>query len=71
METMSQLKYSLEHIDELTAIYRDGLLGDVLPFWLNHCIDRKHGGFMMSLDQDGTVIDTDKGAGNRDVSLGF
>ncbi len=47
--------------DELLALYRDGLLKDVLPFWLNHCVDREHGGFMMSLDRDGTVIDTDKG----------
>ncbi|TWT67259.1 AGE family epimerase/isomerase [Allorhodopirellula solitaria] len=46
---------------ELVAIYRDGLLNDTLPFWINHCVDREHGGFMMSLDRDGTVIDTDKG----------
>ncbi|MGB1927474.1 MAG: AGE family epimerase/isomerase, partial [Rubripirellula sp.] len=45
---------------ELIATYRDGLLGDTLPFWINHCIDHEHGGFMMSLDRDGTVIDTDK-----------
>ena len=46
---------------ELFAIYRDGLLGDTLPFWIPRCMDRKHGGFMMSLDQDGTIVDTDKG----------
>ena len=42
------------------AIYRDGLLSDTLPFWIDHCVDRQHGGFMMSLDRDGSVIDTDK-----------
>lgn len=46
---------------ELLATYRDGLLKDTLPFWTRHCVDREHGGFMMSLDRDGTVIDTDKG----------
>ncbi len=45
----------------LIRTYRDGLLGDTLPFWINHCVDRQRGGFMMSLDRDGTVIDSDKG----------
>lgn len=48
-------------VDELLAVYRDGLLKDTLPFWINHCVDREYGGFMMSLDRDGTLIDTDKG----------
>lgn len=47
--------------NELIATYRDGLLNDTLPFWTKHCVDREHGGFTMSLDRDGTVIDTDKG----------
>ncbi|MGQ9787095.1 MAG: AGE family epimerase/isomerase [Anaerolineae bacterium] len=46
---------------ELIRIYRDGLLHDTLPFWINHCVDREYGGFMFCLDRDGTVIDTDKG----------
>ncbi|PAY16149.1 N-acylglucosamine 2-epimerase [Rhodopirellula sp. SM50] len=46
---------------KLIATYRDGLLDDTLPFWTKHCVDREHGGFMMSLGRDGTVIDTDKG----------
>ena len=47
--------------NELLAIYRDGLLEDTLPFWLDHSVDREHGGFMTSLDRDGTLVDTDKG----------
>ena len=47
--------------DELISTYRDGLLSDVLPFWMSHCVDHEHGGFMMALDRDGTVIDSDKG----------
>lgn len=45
---------------ELLATYRDGLLNDTLPFWIQNCVDEQCGGFMMSLDRDGTVIDTDK-----------
>ena len=48
-------------IPELIAVYRDGLLEDTLPFWIQHCVDREHGGFQFCLDRDGTVVDTDKG----------
>lgn len=39
---------------------REALLGDVIPFWLRHGLDREHGGYLTALDRDGTVIDTDK-----------
>ncbi|MEQ1859114.1 MAG: AGE family epimerase/isomerase [Chthoniobacteraceae bacterium] len=42
------------------AFYRDALLGDVIPFWLRHGMDREHGGIITSLDRDGSVLDTDK-----------
>jgi N-acylglucosamine 2-epimerase len=48
-------------IDQLISTYRDGLLGDTLPFWIEHGVDREFGGVMTSLGRDGTVIDTDKG----------
>jgi len=47
--------------EELITTYRDGLLGDTVPFWIPRCVDREHGGFFTALDRDGTVIDTDKG----------
>ena len=50
-----------QRIDDLISVYRNGLLKNTLPFWLNHSIDREHGGFMTSLDREGTVVDTDKG----------
>ena len=50
-----------KRIDELISIYRDGLLHDTLPFWIPRCVDREYGGFMMAMDRDGTIIDTDKG----------
>ena len=46
---------------ELLQIYRDGLLNDTLAFWIPRCVDREQGGFMMALDRDGAVLDTDKG----------
>lgn len=46
---------------DLIPIYRDGLLNDTVPFWLQHGIDRQHGGFFTALDRDGTLVDTDKG----------
>ncbi|QDT13256.1 AGE family epimerase/isomerase [Planctomycetes bacterium K23_9] len=46
---------------DLLQIYRDGLLGDTLPFWVKHSVDRECGGFMTAMDQDGAIVDTDKG----------
>ena len=51
---------SPERIRCLKATYRDGLLHDTLPFWINHAIDRECGGFIFSLDREGGVLDTDK-----------
>ncbi|MBK8046044.1 MAG: AGE family epimerase/isomerase [Anaerolineales bacterium] len=47
-------------VDELIAVYRDGLLDDVIPFWIKHAVDREYGGYMFCADRDGTIIDTDK-----------
>ena len=47
-------------MDRYIRIYRDGLLKDTVPFWLDHCVDRKCGGFMTFLDADGSVVCTDK-----------
>ena len=47
--------------DELIRVYREGLLDDVMPFWIRNSVDREYGGFMMCLNRDGSLIDTDKG----------
>lgn len=44
----------------LTAIYRDGLLKDTLPFWFPRCVDHEHGGYLHCRDRDGTLLDSDK-----------
>lgn len=46
--------------DELIRVYRNGLLNDTLPFWFPRSVDREYGGFLTALDQDGTVLQTDK-----------
>ena len=53
--------WDASHIAHLLAEYRDGLLSDTLPFWLDRCVDRQHGGFMFMRDRDGSLLDTDKG----------
>lgn len=50
-----------QDIDNYISIYKDGLLQNIIPFWLRHSIDKEHGGFMFAVDQDGTIVDTDKG----------
>ncbi|HEY1793977.1 MAG TPA: AGE family epimerase/isomerase [Opitutaceae bacterium] len=44
----------------LAARYRAALLGDVIPFWEKHSIDRQAGGFFTCLGRDGGVFDGDK-----------
>ncbi len=53
----------MTHEQEQTylATYRDGLLNDILPFWINNAVDHEHGGFIVALNQDGSILDTDKG----------
>jgi len=50
-----------QEIEKYIAIYRDGLLQNIMPFWMDHCIDKEYGGFMFALDQHGSIVDTDKG----------
>ena len=46
--------------ESLTAIYRDTLLDNIVPFWLKNGLDSKHGGIMTCLDRDGSLVDDDK-----------
>ncbi|HEY3267859.1 MAG TPA: AGE family epimerase/isomerase [Armatimonadota bacterium] len=49
-----------ERIQELVAVYRDGLLLDTIPFWMKNALDPEFGGYITSVDQDGTWLQTDK-----------
>ena len=45
---------------DLLAIYRAELLERTVPFWLNHAIDREHGGILTCISDDGQILSTDK-----------
>jgi N-acylglucosamine 2-epimerase len=45
---------------KLASLYRDELLDNVLPFWMNNSIDRECGGYFTCLNREGKVFDTDK-----------
>lgn len=52
---------SRARLASLAEVYRDGLLNDVVPFWLKHGFDGELGGVMTAVNRDGSVVDTDKG----------
>ena len=45
---------------KLANQYKDELLDNVLPFWLEHSQDHELGGYFTCLDREGKVFDTDK-----------
>lgn len=49
-----------QNLEPLLRVYRDGLLHDTLPFWIPRAIDREYGGYITSLNEDGTIVHTDK-----------
>jgi len=44
----------------LAKQYRDELIGNILPFWLEKSQDKEYGGYFTCLDRKGDVFDTDK-----------
>jgi len=50
-----------QNIEQYLNIYKNGLLEDILPFWVKHAIDWEDGGFTFCLNRDGSIVDTDKG----------
>ena len=47
--------------EKYIKIYKEGLLNDTIPFWIKYSVDNEYGGFMFSVDRDGSILDTDKG----------
>ena len=48
------------NIHDYPKVYRENLLNDVIPFWLEHSKDEEYGGYFTCLDRKGHVYDTDK-----------
>lgn len=40
--------------------YKDDMVNNIMPFWMMHGLDRKHGGVYTCVDRDGTLMDTTK-----------
>ena len=45
---------------KLAQQYKSELLDRVMPFWMEHSIDKEWGGYFTCLERDGEVFDTDK-----------
>ncbi|MGC3977124.1 MAG: AGE family epimerase/isomerase [Paludibacteraceae bacterium] len=48
------------NFEKLRIQYRDELLKNVVPFWLDKSQDKEFGGYLTCLDREGNVFDTDK-----------
>ena len=40
--------------------YKNTLINEILPFWLNNAVDYKNGGIYTCLDKTGEIYGTDK-----------
>ncbi len=45
---------------QLSEMFRSELVNDNIPFWVNHAVDRQHGGFSTFLDRKGDILCPDK-----------
>ena len=56
------LSMNIKNVDfgAMASRYKEELLGNVLPFWLEHSQDTKFGGYYTCLNRDGSVYDKDK-----------
>ena len=49
-----------KYLQQWAKQYKDDLLNDIMPFWMEHGWDRQHGGVYTCVDRDGTLMDTTK-----------
>ncbi len=47
-------------LKKLALQYKNELFHNVIPFWLEHSVDKDFGGYFTCLDREGNVFDTDK-----------
>jgi len=47
-------------IIQLRDFYKNYLLDNSIPFWLNNSIDHEYGGYLTCLDREGKIYNTDK-----------
>ena len=51
---------SKEKLKAYSSLYKNELVNNILPFWLENSKDELNGGYFTCLDQKGNVYDTDK-----------
>lgn len=49
-----------DYLKTWSASYKNDMIHNIMPFWMEHGLDRKHGGVYTCVDRDGTLIDTTK-----------
>lgn len=49
-----------KYLNDCRNRYASDLTGDILPFWMNHGVDREHGGIYTCVDRAGNLMDTTK-----------
>jgi len=51
---------NIEKLEQYVSLYKDTLLDNVVPFWLENSQDKEFGGYFTCLDREGNIFDTDK-----------
>ncbi len=54
------MSYTVSELTTLRDDYRHALLNDTLAFWMPEIVDQEHGGYLVSRDRDGSLVDDDK-----------
>lgn len=49
-----------DYLNSWSASYRQDFTENIMPFWMKHGLDYKHGGVYTCIDRDGTLMDTTK-----------
>ena len=49
-----------DYLKSWSASYKNDVIHNIMPFWMEHGLDRKHGGVYTCVDRDGTLMDTTK-----------
>ena len=49
-----------KYLRNWAEVYRKDLTDNIMPFWLNHGLDRENGGVYTCLDREGRLMDGTK-----------
>lgn len=60
MTARATLNTTEADLKKYISIYRNELVDNILPFWVQNSPDKENGGFFTCLDREGKVFDTDK-----------